>query len=85
MISGAHVVVYRKNAEADRSFFRDILSFKSVNAGHGCLIFALPQQKPDFTLLSTALRSRKGDAVPLRRCSFPVGQSDFINQSTQPQ
>ena len=35
MISGAHVVVYSKNAEADRTFFRDILGFKSVDAGHG--------------------------------------------------
>ena len=40
MISGAHVVVYSKNSEADRSFFRDILGFKSVDAGHGWLIFA---------------------------------------------
>jgi catechol 2,3-dioxygenase-like lactoylglutathione lyase family enzyme len=41
MISGAHIVVYSKNAEADRAFFRDILGFKSVDAGHGWLIFAL--------------------------------------------
>ena len=33
MIFGAHVVVYGKNAAADRPFFRDILGFKSVNAG----------------------------------------------------
>jgi catechol 2,3-dioxygenase-like lactoylglutathione lyase family enzyme len=31
MISGAHVIVYSKNAEADRAFFRDVLGFKSVN------------------------------------------------------
>jgi catechol 2,3-dioxygenase-like lactoylglutathione lyase family enzyme len=42
MFSGAHVVVYSKNAEADRAFFRDVLEFKSVDAGHGWLIFALP-------------------------------------------
>jgi catechol 2,3-dioxygenase-like lactoylglutathione lyase family enzyme len=42
MFSGAHVIVYSKNAEADRAFFRDILGFKSVDAGHGWLIFALP-------------------------------------------
>ena len=42
MLSGAHVVVYSKNAEADRVFFRDVLGFKSVDAGHGWLIFALP-------------------------------------------
>jgi catechol 2,3-dioxygenase-like lactoylglutathione lyase family enzyme len=42
MISGAHVIVYSKDAEADRAFFRDVLGFKYVDAGHGWLIFALP-------------------------------------------
>jgi len=42
MIFGAHVIVYSQDAEADRVFFRDILGFKSVDAGHGWLIFALP-------------------------------------------
>jgi catechol 2,3-dioxygenase-like lactoylglutathione lyase family enzyme len=42
MLFGAHVIVYSKNAEADRVFFRDVLGFKSVDAGHGWLIFALP-------------------------------------------
>jgi catechol 2,3-dioxygenase-like lactoylglutathione lyase family enzyme len=32
MISGVHVVIYSKNAEADRAFFRDILGFKSVSS-----------------------------------------------------
>jgi catechol 2,3-dioxygenase-like lactoylglutathione lyase family enzyme len=42
MISGAHVVVYSKDAAADRAFFREVLGFSSVDAGHGWLIFALP-------------------------------------------
>jgi hypothetical protein len=42
VISGAHIIVYSKNAEEDRAFLRDILGFKSVDAGHGWLIFALP-------------------------------------------
>jgi len=42
MFSGAHVILYSKNAEADRAFFRDVLGFRSVDAGHGWLIFALP-------------------------------------------
>ena len=42
MIFGAHVILYSKDAEADRAFFRDVLGFKSVDAGHGWLIFALP-------------------------------------------
>ena len=42
MISGAHVIINSKDAEADRAFFRDALGFPSVDAGHGWLIFALP-------------------------------------------
>lgn len=48
MISGAHVVVYSKNAEADRAFFCNVLGFKSVDAGHGWLIFALPPAEAAF-------------------------------------
>ncbi len=42
MITGAHVLLYSKDPEADRTFFRDVLSFRSVDAGGGWLIFALP-------------------------------------------
>jgi catechol 2,3-dioxygenase-like lactoylglutathione lyase family enzyme len=42
MINGAHVIIYSKDAEADRSFFKDVLGFHHVDAGHGWLIFALP-------------------------------------------
>ncbi|MGA2588434.1 MAG: PQQ-binding-like beta-propeller repeat protein [Bryobacteraceae bacterium] len=42
MIFGAHVIVYSKDANADRAFLRDVLGFSSVDAGHGWLIFALP-------------------------------------------
>jgi catechol 2,3-dioxygenase-like lactoylglutathione lyase family enzyme len=42
LISGAHVVLYSKDAEADREFFRKILAFPNVDAGEGWLIFALP-------------------------------------------
>jgi len=42
MINGAHVIVYSKDAEADRAFFQNVLNFASVDAGHGWLIFALP-------------------------------------------
>jgi catechol 2,3-dioxygenase-like lactoylglutathione lyase family enzyme len=42
MIFGAHVILYSKDAEADRDFLRDVLGFSSVDAGHGWLIFALP-------------------------------------------
>lgn len=42
MIFGAHVIVYSKDATADRVFFREVLGFASVDAGHDWLIFALP-------------------------------------------
>ena len=42
MIRGAHVVVYSTDAEADRAFLRDLIGFRSVDAGNGWLIFALP-------------------------------------------
>jgi len=48
MISGAHIVVYSKNAEADRAFFGNILGFDSVDVGHGWLIFALPPTEAAF-------------------------------------
>jgi catechol 2,3-dioxygenase-like lactoylglutathione lyase family enzyme len=48
LISGAHVIVYTKDAEADRAFFRDVLRFRSVDAGHGWLIFALPPGEAAF-------------------------------------
>jgi catechol 2,3-dioxygenase-like lactoylglutathione lyase family enzyme len=48
MIYGAHVIVYSKDAEADRAFFREILGFKSVDAGHGWLIFTLTPGEAAF-------------------------------------
>jgi catechol 2,3-dioxygenase-like lactoylglutathione lyase family enzyme len=42
MINGAHVIVYSKNAEADRAFIRDVLKFKYIDAHGGWLIFKLP-------------------------------------------
>ncbi len=48
MIFGAHFILYSKAAEADRAFFRDVLGFASVDAGHGWLIFALPPAEAAF-------------------------------------
>ena len=42
MISGAHVIVYSRDADADRAFLRDMFGFPSVDAGRGWLIFGLP-------------------------------------------
>jgi catechol 2,3-dioxygenase-like lactoylglutathione lyase family enzyme len=48
MINGAHVIIYSKDAESDRAFFRDVLKFPAVDAGHGWLIFALPPAEAAF-------------------------------------
>ena len=42
MINAVHAVIYTKDAEAARAFFRDVLGLPNVDAGHGWLIFALP-------------------------------------------
>jgi hypothetical protein len=42
MITGAHAIIFSKNADAVRAFVRDALEFPSVDAGGGWLIFALP-------------------------------------------
>jgi catechol 2,3-dioxygenase-like lactoylglutathione lyase family enzyme len=42
MFNGTHVILYSRNAEADREFIRDRLGFKFVDAGGGWLIFKLP-------------------------------------------
>ncbi len=42
MILGAHVIVYSKDADADRAFLRDVIGFTAVDAGRGWLIFELP-------------------------------------------
>ncbi|MFI6849324.1 extradiol dioxygenase [Kitasatospora sp. NBC_00085] len=42
MIIGGHVIVYSRDAEADRAFFRDVLEYPHVDAGGGWLIFKLP-------------------------------------------
>ena len=42
MIVGAHVVIYSADVDADRAFFRDVLEYPFVDAGHDWLIFALP-------------------------------------------
>jgi catechol 2,3-dioxygenase-like lactoylglutathione lyase family enzyme len=42
MITGVHALIFTADAEADRAFFRDVLELRSVDAGGGWLIFALP-------------------------------------------
>jgi len=42
MINGAHIIIDSKDAEADKSFIKDILKFQYVDVNNGWLIFKLP-------------------------------------------
>lgn len=42
MITGAHAVMFSRDADGLRAFLRDVLGFPGVDAGGGWLIFALP-------------------------------------------
>ena len=42
MITGAHLLFYSQDPDADRAFFRDVLGLSFVDVGHGWLIFGLP-------------------------------------------
>ena len=43
MIAGAHAIVFADDAERAPAFFGDVLGLRSVDAGEGWLIFALPR------------------------------------------
>ena len=42
MITGVHALMFSKDADAVRTFLRDVLELDAVDAGGGWLIFALP-------------------------------------------
>ena len=42
MIFGAHILFYSQDPEADRTFFANVVGLRSVDVGHGWLIFSLP-------------------------------------------
>ncbi len=57
MITGSHVVLFSSDADADRTFLRDVLEFPFVDAGHGWLIFKLPPAE-------IAVHPNGGDSTP---------------------
>ena len=48
MIIGLHAILYSKDPEADRAFFRDVLGFEGVDIGRGWLIFRMPPAELAF-------------------------------------
>jgi hypothetical protein len=65
MITGVHFLLYSRDPEADRVFFRDILEFSSVDAGDGWLIFALPRSEIAVHPSNQDFRQRHGDRLLL--------------------
>jgi len=62
MITGAHFVMFSTWPEADRAFFHDVLRFRSVDAGGGWLIFALPPAEVGVHPAEVGARRRKTPA-----------------------
>ncbi|HVX46251.1 MAG TPA: extradiol dioxygenase [Mycobacteriales bacterium] len=42
MINGVHLLIYSKDPDADRAFFRDVLEYPYTESGPGWLIFRSP-------------------------------------------
>ncbi|CAG0977692.1 lactoylglutathione lyase [Phycisphaerales bacterium] len=42
MVNGVHAMLYSRDADATRAFFRDILGWRGVDAGEGWVICAMP-------------------------------------------
>jgi hypothetical protein len=61
MIFGAHVLLYSKDPEADRIFFRDVLKLANVDVGGGWLIFALPPSEIAVHPSDGAFAQKHGD------------------------
>ena len=60
MFTGAHFLFYSKNPEADRAFFRDILSLRSIEMGEGWLIFAMPSSEAAIHPMQEELSQKHG-------------------------
>jgi Glyoxalase/Bleomycin resistance protein/Dioxygenase superfamily len=65
MINGAHFLLHSKDADADRAFIRDALGFKSVDVGHGWLIFGLPPSEMAVHPADSDFTQRHGDQTML--------------------
>lgn len=72
MITGAHLLMYSDQPDADRAFLRDVLGFPAVDAGHGWLIFGLPPAEmavhPGETAAQAHAGTRMATAVVYLMC-----------------
>jgi len=70
MINGAHLLIYSKDAEADRAFFRDVLKFPYVEVSEGWLIFALPPAELAIHPVHGKVAFRTAGRAPMRSVLF---------------
>lgn len=81
MINGMHVIIYSRDAAADRDFIREVLGFPWVDAGGGWLIFAAPpsevachpaenNDKHEFYLMCDNVEK---EVERLKQCSIKCG------------
>ena len=61
MIDGLHAILFSRDADALRAFFRDVLELPSVDAGGGWDIFGLP---PAEVAAHPADDARRASALP---------------------
>src|SRR5258708_20662382 len=76
-ITGTHILLYSDNPEADRAFFRDILGFRSVDAGQGWLIFAIPPAE-------TGIHPTNGDQPELHGARTRLGADLYLSPDACP-
>jgi len=64
MIVGTHFLLYSRDAEADREFFRDVLGLRYVDAGQGWMIFAMsPAEAGIHPLEGESLKEGSGQPL----------------------
>ena len=85
-ITGIHALLYSNDPDATRAFFRDVLELKSVDAGHGWLIFALPpaelgihpadddEKAPEMYLMCDDLERTLAELAPHVSITRPVSE-----------
>jgi len=48
MLTGTHLIIYSRDPEADRAFFRDVFGFRGGDTGDSWLALALPPAEIAF-------------------------------------
>jgi hypothetical protein len=74
MITGAHVLFYSERPENDRAFLRDVLDVRSIDIGHGWLIFAVPPSEAAVHPIDAGIRggTHAGHAIVSDSTSTPA-------------